>query len=102
MPNSPPFAQAALPVMPWHFSSLEGMEVTWVTASDGAALPVYALGGPSGAAGILVGHANGLAAGSYLPWLRELSTRLRVFAFDARGHGGSRWPEGPLATVFHV
>ncbi len=24
----------------------------------------------------------------------------QVFAFDARGHGGSVWPEGPLETVF--
>jgi pimeloyl-ACP methyl ester carboxylesterase len=51
---------------------------------------------------VLVGHANGFAAGSYGPWLRELAAELRVFAFDARGHGGSSWPPRPLVEVFHV
>jgi pimeloyl-ACP methyl ester carboxylesterase len=73
-----------------------------VGTPDGAALPVYAFGGPPGAPALLFGHANGLAAGSYAPWLGELAGRLRVFAFDARGHGGSRWPEGALETVFAV
>jgi pimeloyl-ACP methyl ester carboxylesterase len=73
-----------------------------VEAQDGARLPIYAVGGPSGAPGLLVGHANGLAAGSYEPWLRELGARFRVFAFDARGHGGSSWPAGPLEEVFSV
>ena len=50
----------------------------------------------------MFGHANGLAAGSYAPWLDELAGTLRVFAFDARGHGGSRWPEDALETVFAV
>jgi pimeloyl-ACP methyl ester carboxylesterase len=31
-----------------------------------------------------------------------LAGRFRVFAFDARGHGRSRWPEGPLGDVFSV
>jgi pimeloyl-ACP methyl ester carboxylesterase len=26
----------------------------------------------------------------------------RVFAYDARGHGGASWPAGPLDAVFHV
>jgi len=73
-----------------------------IAAGDGAVLPVYALGGPEGAPGLLVGHANGLAAGSYTPWLRTLAADLRVFAYDARGHGGASWPEGPLEQVFHV
>jgi pimeloyl-ACP methyl ester carboxylesterase len=73
-----------------------------VAAQDGARLPIYAVGGPSSAPGLLVGHANGLAAGSYEPWLRNLAERFRVFAFDARGHGGSSWPEGALAEVFSV
>src|SRR6185437_6595169 len=46
--------------------------------------------------------ANGMAAGSYGPWLRRLAARARVYAFDARGHGGSRWPEGPVEQVFSV
>ena len=73
-----------------------------VDAADGARLPVYALGGPRDAPGLLLGHANGLAAGSYAPWLAALAADLRVFAYDARGHGAARWPEGPLAEVFHV
>jgi pimeloyl-ACP methyl ester carboxylesterase len=73
-----------------------------VVAPDGAVLPVYALGGPAAAPGLLFGHANGLAAGSYAPWLRELARTLRVFAFDARGHGASVWPTGAFETVFAV
>jgi pimeloyl-ACP methyl ester carboxylesterase len=84
------------------FRSLPDAEYFAVTTPDGAVLPVYALGGPAEAPGLLVGHANGLAAGSYGPWLLELASELRVFAFDARGHGGSCWPPGPLDEVFHV
>src|SRR5258708_9260235 len=73
-----------------------------VTVSDGARLPIYEAGGATSAPALLVGHANGLAAGSYGPWLRDLARDFRVFAFDARGHGGSTWPEGPLETVFSV
>ena len=73
-----------------------------VATPDGAVLPVYAFGGPAHAPGLLFGHANGLAAGSYAPWLRELAGALRIFAFDARGHGGSRWPVGAFEAVFAV
>jgi pimeloyl-ACP methyl ester carboxylesterase len=73
-----------------------------VATPDGAALPVYAFGGPAQAPALLFGHANGLAAGSYAPWLDELAGTLRVFAFDARGHGASRWPKGAIETVFAV
>ena len=51
---------------------------------------------------LLVGHANGLPAGSYGPWLKALARDVRVFAFDARGHGGASWPAGPLDRVFDV
>src|SRR5258708_38580265 len=71
-----------------------------VATPDGAVLPVYAFGGPAHAPGLLFGHANGLAAGSYAPWLHELAGALRIFAFDARGHGGSRWPGGAVEAVF--
>jgi pimeloyl-ACP methyl ester carboxylesterase len=84
------------------FRSLPEAEYFALTTPDGAVLPVYSLGGPARAPGLLVGHANGLAAGSYGPWLMELASALRVFAFDARGHGGSSWPPGPLDEVFHV
>ena len=79
--------------------AVDGFEVE---ASDGARLPVYEAGGARSTPALLVGHANGLAAGSYGPWLRDLARDFRVFAFDARGHGGSTWPEGPLETVFSV
>ncbi len=84
------------------FRSLPDAARFVVTATDGAALPVYELPGPATAVGLLVAHANGFAAGSYGPWLTELAADFRVFAFDARGHGGSSWPEGPLHQVFHV
>jgi pimeloyl-ACP methyl ester carboxylesterase len=84
------------------FRSLPADEIFTVSAGDGALLPVYALGGPPKAPALLFAHANGLAAGSYEPWLRALAGDLRVFAYDARGHGGALWPEGPLDVVFHV
>lgn len=77
-------------------------ETFLVTARDGAVLPVYGWRGPAGAPALLVAHANGFAAGSYAPWLTLLARDLAVFAFDARGHGRSTWPEGALDTVFHV
>ena len=60
-----------------------------VDAPDGARLALYRLKSESNGPALLWGHATGMAAGSYLPWLRMLATRLRVYAFDARGHGGS-------------
>jgi predicted alpha/beta hydrolase len=80
----------------------DAMDCFEVEASDGARLPVYEAGGARSAPALLVGHANGLAAGSYGPWLRDLARDFRVYAFDARGHGGSSWPEGPLETVFSI
>lgn len=86
-----------------HFHSLsDAVDSFEIEASDGARLPVYEAGGAREAPALLVGHANGLAAGSYGPWLRDLTRDFRVFAFDARGHGGSRWPDGPLETVFAI
>ena len=75
-------------------------DVFTVAAPDGAVLPVYELRGPGPA--LLFGHANGLAAGSYAPWLKQLSLGAHVFAYDARGQGGSLWPDGPLDQVFHT
>ncbi len=73
-----------------------------VAMPDGAVLPVYRIGGPKDAPALLFGHANGMAAGSYAPWLDLLAADAQVFAFDARGHGGSTWPDGPIETVFAV
>ena len=83
------------------FRSLVGADAVLVAEMpDGARLPVYRIDGMSDGPALLFGHANGMAAGSYEPWLRMLAEVARVYAFDARGHGGSVWPEGPLATVF--
>jgi len=74
-----------------------------VAAPDDARLALYELDAPSAdAPALLVGHANGLAAGSYLPWLQTLARGFRVFAFDARGHGASQAPAGALVEVFAV
>lgn len=74
-----------------------------VATTDGGLLPVYELR-PRGVAdaALLLGHANGLPAGSYGPWLKDLARDVHVFAFDARGHGGATWPAGPLDEIFHV
>jgi len=87
---------------PEFLSLPEADEVFSVTTDDGAVLPVYGLAGPQDGPALLFGHANGLAAGSYTPWLKMLAQSCRVFAWDARGHGGSRWPDGPLEEVFSV
>ena len=76
--------------------------VITVAMPDGAQLPVYRIDGARDGPVLLFGHANGMAAGSYEPWLRMLAAQARVFAFDARGHGGSTWPDGPVETVFAV
>jgi pimeloyl-ACP methyl ester carboxylesterase len=41
---------------------------------------------------LLWGHCGSAAAGSYLPLLADLARDFDVFAFDARGHGGSDAP----------
>ncbi|MGH6976572.1 MAG: alpha/beta fold hydrolase [Stellaceae bacterium] len=86
------------------FRSLADADSVFAVATpDGAELPVYELR-PRGAANtaLLLGHANGLPAGSYGPWLKDLARDVHVFTFDARGHGGAAWPAGPLDEIFHV
>jgi len=90
--------------MSGEFRSLPDADAVFVVATpDGARLPVYELR-PQGASGValLLGHANGLPAGSYGPWLKALARDVHVFAYDARGHGGAIWPAGPLDRVFNV
>ncbi len=67
-----------------------------VGAADGATLALYRLTNSADGPPLLCGHATGMAAGSYLPWLRMLGARARVYAFDSRGHGAS---EGDAASV---
>ena len=42
----------------------------------------------------LLAHANGFCAGVWDPVALSLSSRFRVIAFDARGHGDSSTPPG--------
>lgn len=86
------------------FRSLSDADAVFTVATpDGARLLVYEVRaqGPTGAV-LLLGHANGLPAGSYGPWLKALARDVHIFAYDARGHGGTTWPAGPFAQVFHV
>jgi pimeloyl-ACP methyl ester carboxylesterase len=95
MPSSP-FAAAPFLSLP------DADEVFWVDVADEMRLPVYRLAGPPGGPAILFGHANGMAAGSYAPWLRALAVDATVFAFDSRGHGGAQGPCEPIETLFGV
>lgn len=60
-----------------------------VAGGNGARLALYRIKSKATGPVLLVGHATGMAAGSYLPLLKMLGEDLRVYAFDARGHGGS-------------
>jgi pimeloyl-ACP methyl ester carboxylesterase len=56
----------------------------------GQRLMLYRLrGSRAGAPVLLFGHACGFAAGAYLPLLLQLREMADVYAYDARGHGGS-------------
>jgi pimeloyl-ACP methyl ester carboxylesterase len=69
----------------------------------GAKLRLYALNdGRRDAPALLWGHANGFAAGSYLPLLETLATDFRVLAFDARGHGGAEDVGAPYIAGYHA
>lgn len=66
-----------------------------VGADDGLELSFYRLReAKEGAPALLWGHANGFPAGGYAPLLRLLARDFRVYAYDARGHGGSGLPDG--------
>lgn len=81
----------------------DAADAEWIDGCDGTALRLYRIHGPAAAGpALLFGHANGFAAGSYLPWLRRAAERMPVFAYDARGHGGSARPPEPLAESTHV
>jgi len=71
-----------------------------VPVEDGVTLALYALTEGAGNAPVLLwGHANGFSAGAYLPFLRRLAARFRVFAYDARGQGGSSAPPEPYGET---
>lgn len=81
----------------------EKAEANTVLRPNGVRLKLYRLIGPvqEGPA-ILFGHANGMAAGSYIQMLEALARKATVFAFDARGHGGSSAPVTDLDTHYHL
>src|SRR5262249_54167429 len=65
-------------------------ETIGVEGHRGQRLRLYRLrASRAGAPVVLFGHACGFAAGAYLPWLTPLCDFAEVFAYDARGHGGS-------------
>ncbi|HKK29388.1 MAG TPA: alpha/beta hydrolase [Alphaproteobacteria bacterium] len=75
----------------------------WVDGCEGTRLRFYRIFGPVEEGPVLLwGHANGFAAGSYLPWLQRVAERMPVFAFDARGHGGSEQPPAPYTESCRV
>ncbi len=64
-----------------------------VAGDGGLTLRLYRLrAGRRGGPVVLWGHCGSSAAGSYLPLLSRLAADADVFAFDARGHGGSDTP----------
>ncbi len=73
-------------------------DAQWVEGA-GVRLRLYRLPGPAQSGPVLLwGHANGFAAGSYLPWLQRVAANMTVFAFDERGHGGSDIPPEPFTA----
>lgn len=67
-------------------------------SADGATLSVYRLKGRRGGPVLLWGHANGFAAGCYPALLNDLAHDHDVWAWDARGQGGSVLPRGVPAV----
>ena len=81
----------------------EKAEANAVLRPNGIQLKLYRMIGPvQEGPVILFGHANGMAAGSYLQLLEELALRATVFTFDARGHGGSSAPETELDLHYNM
>ncbi|MCE2509553.1 MAG: alpha/beta hydrolase [Alphaproteobacteria bacterium] len=91
--------------MPESFRSIphEKAEANEVIRPNGIRLKLYRMIGPVQEGPVLLfGHANGMAAGSYLRLLEELALEATVFAFDARGHGGSSAPETELDRHYNM
>lgn len=81
------------------FGSVRG-EPLWVTSFDGTRLYAEAFG-PEGAPGCVFAHGFTLSHDIWHYQLRDLAAdgRLRLVAFDARGHGRSGPARGPLGTT---
>lgn len=61
-----------------------------VTTADGVELAVYDFGGEG--APLLLAHATGFHARTWLPVVERLRDRFRCYAFDERAHGDSSAP----------
>ena len=72
-----------------------------VSVEDDVTIAAYELAGAcANAPALLWGHANGFSGGSYLPLLQRLARGgFRVFAYDARGQGGSTTPPEPYGET---
>jgi pimeloyl-ACP methyl ester carboxylesterase len=68
-------------------------EAFTVPSAGAVEISVYRiLNKPASGPALIWGHANGFNAGCYRPFLRRLSAHFQLFAYDARGHGGSDSP----------
>jgi len=80
---------------------LDDRATAFVADADGVAIQCYRWQrAPDDAPALLWGHANGFNAGCYAPFLDLLANRFKVFAFDARGHGGSDKPLSDLKVSY--
>jgi pimeloyl-ACP methyl ester carboxylesterase len=61
-------------------------------STDGVKLAVHDLGGDGPP--LLMAHATGFCAPVLAPLAALLSERFHCWAFDARGHGDTEWPQG--------
>jgi pimeloyl-ACP methyl ester carboxylesterase len=103
-----PTNQRADAAQSWFLSSgghlsiaAERCSATALLDSHRAAIRVYELDGNKDGLPIVFGHGCGFAAGTYLNFLSALKGS-RVFAFDARGHGGSAGPDHQSAGGYSL
>ena len=77
---------------PWVGSDRSNMAMRRVESSDGVAVAVHDFGGRGRA--LLLSHATGFNAHSYLPMTATLADRFHTFGLDFRGHGDTAAPPG--------
>ena len=76
-------------------------ETIIVLSTKGMKVSTYrVLAAPEGAPALVFAHANGFNAGCYRPFLERLSSHFQVFAYDARGHGGSLSPDDDIENDY--
>ncbi len=77
-------------------AAAQDLRLQQFTAEDGQVIPVRVLG--RGAPVVLV-HGLGCSHRQWMPVANRLRRRYRVFAWDARGHGGCRPRPGSVITL---